>query len=141
MVKTYSFSDVSFSMHHPSIGSYSAIGEGIGDFTVSYANSRTAQDVAADGSVMTSKIKAKHGTVALNILQTSDMEDYLEKWWKYIEVADSSEYTLMTITIQSTTMGINIVCSGVAPEKPADKPFQAQGQRMSWTLMAENIDI
>lgn len=141
MVKTYSFADVSFSMNHPSIGSYSAIGEGVGDFTISYANSRTAQDVGGDGTVMTSKIKAKNGTITLNILQTSDMEDYLERWWRYIEVAPSSEYTGMTITIRSTTMGVHIVCTGVAPEKPADKPFQAQGQKISWNLMAENIDI
>ena len=51
---TYSFSDVSLVLSHPSVGKCTITGEGVGSVTVSRANDLTQHDVAADGSVMVS---------------------------------------------------------------------------------------
>ena len=141
MYSVYSFNDIAISLNHPSVGAYSAVGEGIGDVTISYAADRTAHDVSSDGYVMVSKIKNRSGNITLNVLQVYGFNDYLYKWWNYIEQAPASEYADMTITLRSISGTDNIVLTGVAPQKPADKPFQAQGQTVSWTLMAADIDM
>ena len=142
MYKVYSFNDIAVSFNHPGFGrSYSAVGEGIGDISISYANDRTAHDIGADGYVMISKIKDRTGTATLNVLQTSGLNDYLSSWWRYIETAPATEYADMTITIRGINGGDNIVLTGVAPQKPADRPYQAQGQRVAWTLMVADVDI
>ena len=64
---TYSFSDVSLVLSHPSVGKCTITGEGVGSVTVSRANDNTQHDVAADGSVMVSKIHTKNGTIAIAI--------------------------------------------------------------------------
>lgn len=139
MFKTYSFQDVDISFNHPAIGSYSAAGEGVGDLTISYANDGTVHDVAADGAVMVSKVISYNGTIAINAQQTSSINEWLLRWYRYVRSAASSQWALATVTVRDRTNGSIIVCSGVSPQKSADKTYQAQGQRWSWNLMAANI--
>lgn len=139
MYKVYSFQDIYISFNHPSVGSFSVNGEGAGDVAVSYANDRTAHDVAADGSVMVSKIIANNGNITINVQQVSGLIDYLDRWFNYIDPAPSSEWAKMTITIRDLVRNRNTVCLGVSPQKRGDKSYQAQGQRSPWTLMAAEI--
>lgn len=141
MYRVYSFNDISISLNHPQVRSFSAVGEGIGEITISYAADRTTHDVGADGYVMVSKIKNRTGSLSMSILQTSGLNDYMMQWWKYIEEAPASEYADMVITIRGINGGDNIVLTGVAPKKPADRPYQAQGQSITWELMAADVDI
>lgn len=136
---TYSFQDVTCSLQHPSVGAASTTGAGIGSISISMATTRTTHEVAADGRVMPSKIAGDNGTIALQVQQTSDLNRWLLKYYNYVVTADASEWNSMNITIKSKNLGDYTVCTGVSPEKLPDKPYQAQGQMITWNLMATNI--
>ncbi|WP_297428645.1 phage protein [Clostridium sp.] len=136
---TYSFQDVTCSFQHPSVGAASTTGAGIGSINISMATTKTEHNVAADGTVMSSKIAGSNGTISVQLQQTSDLNRWLLKWYNYVESADSSEWTAMNITIKSKNLEDYTVCTGVSPEKLPDKPYQAQGQMITWQLMATNI--
>ena len=139
MYNTYSFEDVTCSFEHPGVGAASSTGAGIGSISIAMANDKTAHDVAADGVVMISKIAGKNGTVAVTVQQTSQLQKYLLKWYNYVDNAPVSEWAGMTITIKSNNLGDSSVCVGVSPQKLADRPYQAQGQQVTWNLMCAEI--
>lgn len=137
--KTYSFEDVTVSFSHPSVGTASTVGAGLGSISIAMSTDRTAHDVAADGTVMISKVAGKNGTIAISAQQTSDLHKFLLKWYNYIDVAGASEWARMTVTIKSNNLGDSTVCTGVSPQKLADRPYQAQGQQITWNLMSAEI--
>lgn len=141
MFTTYSFEDVTGSFNHPSVGAASTTGAGIGSFGISMAGEKTAHDKAADGSVMISKLAGKNGSVSITVQQTSELNKYLLKWYNYIDNAATSEFALMNLTIKSNNLGDTTVCTGVSPQKLADRPYQAQGQHVTWNLMAAEITM
>lgn len=128
--------------NHPSVGQYSLQGEGMGSISVAMAGDRTAHDVAADGSVMVSKIAGNNGTISISVQQTSPLHKFLLGWWNYIKDPNtpSSEYALATIMIRAVSMGEETFATGVSPQKLPDKPYQQQGQQVTWALMAADID-
>ena len=81
---TYSFEDTTLTISHPSVGTYSAYGTGIGQLTVAMSNDITAHDVAADLAVVVSKMPKNNGTVALEVLQSSDFNAWLKKYYNYV---------------------------------------------------------
>lgn len=139
MSTTYSFADVSVVISHPSVGQYVANGEGIGNINIAMATDRTAHDVAADGSVMVSKIKGRNGTVTIAIQQTSDLNKWLTKWYNYLEAASTDQWASTSIIVRSPIMQELNTITGVSPQKLPDKPYQAQGQLVTWSLMAADI--
>ena len=78
---TYSFLDMTGSLSHPTIGDYVFTGEGVGQITVAYATERTSHDVAADGSVMVSKVAGNNGTITIECQQTSAVHKWLLAWY------------------------------------------------------------
>ena len=139
MYTTYSFSDISFSISHPSVGKFSASGEGLGSITVAMANDRSAHDTAADGTVMVSKIRSKNGTITIAAQQTSSLHKWLTKWSNYLDAADTSVWAETTIIVRAPKMGDLITAKGVSPQKMPDKSYQAQGQNVSWAMMSADI--
>lgn len=136
---TYSFLDLSGVISHGSVGSYTFNGEGVGELTIGYATERTAHDVAADGSVMVSKIPGNNGTVTMNVQQTSALHKWLVNAFNAVWLLATSQWAGFAMTFRNTSDGTSHVLSGVSFQKLADKPYQAQGQRCSWTLMAADI--
>lgn len=136
---TYSFEDVTSSFQHPGVGAASSTGAGLGTISIAMANDKTSHEVAADGTVMISKIAGKNGTVAITMQQTSELHKYLLRWYNYVDTAKSSEFAKMAITIKSNNLGDITTCTGVSPQKLADRPYQAQGQQITWNLMAAEI--
>lgn len=139
MITTYSFQDVDLVLAHPNVGTYTISGEGVGSVGVNMANDRTAHDTAADGSVMITKIKTRSGILPLVVQQTSSANKWLQRWSNYLESAPASEWARTTAMIRSKSTGETINCNGVTPQKMADKMFQAQGQNVTWNLMAADI--
>ncbi len=139
MFKTYSFEDVTVSCSHPSVGTASSTGAGMGSISVSKANDDTVHDVAADGSVMISKVPGKNGLVALTMQQVSDFHKWLLKYYNYVKTANPSEWASMNITIKSNNLGDTTICTGVSPQKQADRGYEAQGKSVTWNLMAAEI--
>lgn len=135
----YSFADVSLVLSHPNVGKHTFTGEGVGSVTVSRSNDMTQHDVAADGSVMISKIITENGTMAIAIQQTSAGHKFLKKWYDYLKVAPTSEFAKSSAILKNPSAGETISMSGVTPQKRADSAFQQAGQQVTWNLMAAKI--
>lgn len=136
---TYSFTDVTAVLSHPSYGQYSLMGEGVGDITVTKLTDRSTQDIAGDGTVMTSKIAGNNGNVAINAQQTSTLHNWLSGLFNYLVSAATDEWAQLSLTIRAPKLKKTIICTNGAFVKEADEPFQAQGQRLSWVLLFADI--
>lgn len=139
MNTTYSFSDVSCVISHPSVGQYVANGEGIGNINISMTTDRTTHDVAADGSVMVSKINGRNGIITIAIQQTSALHKWLLKWYNYLEASATDQWARTSIILRAPMMHELISATWVSPQKLPDRPYQAQGQLVTWSLMAADI--
>ncbi|USG65163.1 DUF3277 family protein [Brevibacillus ruminantium] len=137
---TYSFADVSMVISHPAVGQYVATGAGLGSISVSMTTDRTTHDVSADGSVMVSKVLGRNGSLTISAQQTSDLNKWLLKLYNYLEQAPTSEWAGINVNVRSSTMQDLIRATGAAIQKLPDRPYQAQGQQVSWVLMAADID-
>ncbi|NOU95591.1 DUF3277 family protein [Paenibacillus sp. LMG 31456] len=135
----YSFGDVTLTLSHPSLGQYVAGGEGLGSISTSMATDRTTHDVSADGSVMVSKIKGRNGSHAIAIQQTSPLNQWLLKAYNYLENAPANEWAKLSIVQRAPSMHDLITSTGVSFQKLPDKPYQAQGQQVTWNFMAADI--
>lgn len=135
----YSFADVSLVISHPSVGKFTLTGEGLGSVSISRANDLTQHDVAADGSVMVSKIATHNGTIAIAIQQTSSAHAWLKKLVDYLMVAPTSEWALASAVLSNPSVGETINMSGISPQKRADVSYQQAGQQVTWNLMATDI--
>jgi hypothetical protein len=137
---TYSFLDLAGAIAHPNRGAYTFTGEGVGEVTVTMSTDHTAHDVASDGSIMVSKISGNNGSVTISCQQTSPVHKWLLAWHNYLLNAPTDQWAQTTALLRNTTDGSSHVVTGVSPQKMPDKQYQAQGQRVSWTLMAANIE-
>lgn len=138
-VSTYSFTDCNATISHPSYGSYTIQGEGIGDLTITKTTDRSVHDVAADGAIMVSKIAGNNGSVNINAQQTSSLHRFLQGLFNYCWSADTSEWAQMSMTIEAPKMGKTYYCTGGAFVKEPDEPFQSQGQRVMWGILFADI--
>lgn len=138
-VSTYSFLDLAGVMAHPSKGIYTFTGQGVGSVTVAMATERTAHDTAADGSIMVSKLAGNSGSITISAQQTSPLHKWLLDWYNYIVQADTSEWASASIAIRNLSDGTSHIATGISPGKIPDKPYQAQGQQVAWSLMCADI--
>lgn len=137
---TYSFSDINMVLNFPGWPAYTVNGRGVGEISVSYINDNTAHDIAADGSVMVTKIKANNANVTLTVQQTSSLNEWMLGVFNYLMSAPTALWAAGTISITTPT-GIvtNINLSGVSFTKRSDQTFQQQGQLFTWNLMAADV--
>jgi hypothetical protein len=140
MKMVYSFSDISFVISHPVYGQFIAQGEGIGSINVAMTNDVSVQEVAADGAIMTTKIKADNGTINLSILQTSSLNKYLTGLFNYLKTASAAEWERATMTINAPTIEQTTVATRVSFQKHADKSYQQQGQMVTWAFLSAAIN-
>ena len=138
-VYTYTFEDTSLTISHPGFGTYTAYGTGIGDITISYANDVTYHNVASDLAVVVSKWVARNGNVQMNILQSSDFNDWLKRFAAFLEESPTDQFALATMDIKNKSTGDTYHCTGVSHQKRADNSFQSQAQNRTWTMMCANI--
>ena len=136
---TYSFDAVTATINFAGIIPMTVTGEGTGSIDTTMAGEKTVHDVAADGTIMVSKVLGNNGMIALNIQQTSSTHKSLLLWYNYLLAASSSEWANNSITIRNNVIGETIVATGVSPQKMPDKPYQAQGQHVTWNLMCAEI--
>lgn len=134
----YSFADYNFTIISP-IGTYSVQGNGIGSATVTMATTKSVQSVGADGSVMTSKIAGDNGTVAIQVQQTSGLNTFMTKLYNTLKGATSSVWASTQFLITNTVQKEVCTCIGCSPENLPEKPMQAEGQLITWTWLAQNI--
>ncbi len=136
---TYSFTDINATISHPSYGSYTIQGEGIGDLSISKVTDRSVHDVAADGNIMVSKVAGNNGNVAINAQQTSTLHNWLQGLFNYVWSADTSEWAEISLTVTAPKMSKTFYCTGGSFVKEPDEPFQSQGQRVNWSILFTDI--
>lgn len=136
---TFSFTDIEATISHPGYGSYSIQGEGIGDMSITKLTDRSVHDVAADGSIMTSKIAGNNGNVTINAQQTSTLHNFLQGMFNYLWGASTDEWAKISLTIRAPKMQKTYYCTGGSFVKEPDEQFQAQGQKLPWVLLFNDI--
>ncbi len=136
---TYSFTDLSGSINHETVGNYIFTGEGVGEINVSKTQERSAHDTAADGSIMISKMAGNNGTITINCQQTSPLHFWLLAWFNTLWQLPTNQWATTQVLLRNATTGGSHIASGVSPQKEADVPYQIQGQRVTWALMAADI--
>ena len=136
----YSFNDISLVLSHPKVGKCTITGKGVGSISIARANDVTQHDVAADGSVMASKIVTKNGTMALALQQTSSAHKWMKKWYSYLLTAPTNQWAETSAVLSSPSTGETINITGISPQKAADAAYQQAGQQVTWNLMAIKIE-
>lgn len=136
---TYGFEDLNLVFQHPSVGVLPLQGAGVVSITYTYSTDVTTHDLAADGSVMASKIKAANATIALVVQQTSEANEWLIKYYNYVTGASTAEWTGATCSASSKVMKKQHDATGVSPQKMPDNAYAANGGQVTWTFMAQNL--
>ncbi len=142
MANTYSFSDVNIVMNFIGLAPIVANGQGIGEITIEPMNDVTVHDLAADGTVMPSKIAAPNATISVTVQQTSRMHTALQAAYNYLVNAPSAQWAANSINISTLPIAggmlDNYNLTGVSFQRRASQPYQQQGQRVTWQFMATN---
>ena len=142
---TYSFADVVFTLNSgvsvPGFSkSHEITGEGVGSITVTRGLDNSQHDVAADGSVMTSKIIARNGAIAISVQQTSKANRFLTTWYNQLYNSPTSKWTDNNASLIINEKGTTMTFEGVCPQKRPDLAHQAQGQQITWNLLTHEIN-
>lgn len=137
----YSFLDLSGAIAHPlyPLGPFQFTGEGVGSVKVEMATDRTAHDIAADGSIMISKLAGNSGQISIECQQTSLVHKYLLGLYNFLLPESASLWALTAIVLRNVVDGTSHIATGVSFTKVPDKPYQSQGQKVTWALMAADI--
>ena len=136
---TYAFLDSSIVINHPSYGAHILNGEGIGQLTIDMAGDVSAHDVAADGAVMIPKIAQNNGSVTIEVQQTSEAYKYMLGLYNYLKGAATSEWATASIKARNISDGTSHYLKGVSPQKKPTKIYGKQGQNISFTFLAADI--
>jgi Protein of unknown function (DUF3277) len=142
---TYSFKDLTGAFVHPTVGSYVLGGGnvGLGSISISMTTDRSVHDLAADGSIMVSYIAGDNGTITIEAQQTSDLHHFLLTWFNQLttraNLGDISNWASAVLSIRNLLDGSTHTATGISPGKVPDKSYQAQGQRVTWTLLCARI--
>ncbi len=143
---TYSFKSLTGVITNPVFGvSIPLTGGniGVGSFTIRMTTTRTTHDVAADGTVMPSYIAGDNGDVDIEVQETSVLHKALLSLYNLCVVAANNDDVLgwaaIAISFVFLIDGSTHTLTGCSFEKIPDKPYQAQGQKITWKLMAANI--
>lgn len=138
---TYSFLDLAGAIAHPFFpaGVFQFTGEGVGSISVAMTTDRSLHDVAADGSIMISKVAGNNGTIAIECQQTSAVHKYLLSLFNYLWQANTSEWAMTAIALRNISDGTSHICTGVSFGRKGEKVYKEQGQRVTWTLLAADI--
>jgi hypothetical protein len=146
-MQPYSFEDTVGQISNPNSGltPFLLYGQlGVGELIIRMASERTAQDVAADGNVMQSYIRARNGAIEIQCQQVSVVHRFLLTLYNILEQAanagDITGWMNTSVTVQNQVDGSTHVLTGVSFSKIPDKPYAAQGQRITWSLMAADVD-
>ena len=143
---TYSFKDLVGVIANPLLGITIPLtggNIGTGSITITMSGERTVQDVSADGTVMPSYVSVNNGTVSVEVQQTSILHKELLNMYN-LAVAGAEQgavgvWAAITVSIQTLLDGSTHRCAGVSFSKNPDKSYQAHGQKITWMLMAADI--
>jgi hypothetical protein len=144
--RTYSFKSLTGVLTNPVFGVTIPLtggNIGIGSITIRMTTPRTTHDVAADGTVMPSYVAGDNGEVDIQVQETSAIHgDLLALYNLCVQAADNEDVLGWAANAVSFTLLIDgsiHTLTGVSFDKIPDKPYEANGQKMTWKLLAANI--
>ncbi len=144
--RTYSFKSLTGVLTNPVYGVTIPLtggSIGLGSITIRMTMTRTAQDVAADGTVMPSYIAGDNGEVDIQVQETSFLHSALLALYNLAVLAanneDVSGWASTAISFTLLIDGSVHTLTGVSFDKIPDKPYEASGQKITWKLLAANI--
>lgn len=132
---TYSFDDIHFTIILAG-EAYTMAGDGIGELQYEYLPTTTVQDVASDGSVMTSKIIARNARFTFSTQQTSALHKYFISKFNILRDEQTEEWATGSLTITDKLNNITITATNVAFERQASATFASEGGRVQWPMVA-----
>ena len=140
----YSFMDVILTFVHPVAGTFTANGNiGAGRFIVTNTTDHTVMAVSSDGATMVSAVPGLLGNLAIEMQQTCAFHKFLLNWSNILLTAlqqnDVSNWATASVEIRSVTDQSVHILTGVAPQKQADKTYEATGQNVTWNLPAATV--
>lgn len=139
--KVYSFLDHKVVVNYPALGRYNLSNGGIGKITVAFASELASVTASPSGAAIINRKHRKDGTVAIEVPQVGEANNYLDKWSRHAAKTASKNFASATITITDTTTGHNIVCRGCAPQKQADVVYDEESQTRSWTFVCAEVSM
>jgi hypothetical protein len=146
ILTTYSAKDLNMTFTHPLIGTIQAAGvdsKGIAQINVRMTTAQSVLQVGMDGAVVPSVVPGDQGEVEIQVWQTSTLHQQLLAWYNALKAArdagDVSQWFSGVLLVQNIVDGTSHTCTGVAPQKVADKSYQEQAQRVNWLLVACSI--
>lgn len=137
-MNTYSFLDCILILAFPT-GAMTITGKGIGDFSVSMTQERSAMQAAADGTIMISKIAGNHGQLTINVQQTSDAHKFLLAMYNALIILPPSMWAQAAGLARCTSDSTSHTFTGMCFQKLGDKGYEAQGKNVSWVLLCGDI--
>jgi hypothetical protein len=142
---TYSFKDLSGGFNDPLAGPFPFAGQiGAGRYSIEMHTDRTVFDTAADGLILPSAVAGKSGSITMEMQQTSPLHRFLLLWANLLTTAfdngDVSDWAGASVHFVNKVDGSSHNCTGVSFTKVPTKTYGPQAERLTWVLLAANIE-
>jgi hypothetical protein len=137
-MNTYSFLDCILNVAFPG-GTMTITGKGIGDISINMAQERSMIEAAADGNVVISKIAGNHGSLTINLQQTSDAHKFFLAQYNALIIAPPSLWAQGAGLMRCLSDGTSHTFTGLCFQKLGDKGYEKQSKMVSWVLLAGDI--
>lgn len=135
----YSLADVRTVMYHQNVGQCVLSSQGLGKISISYAGDLSSHTATADGYVVVNKLRSNHGIITLEVPQNSTADEFLRKWARYLQNAQTYLFALTALNIVDAAGGFTIYCEGVTPQKIPDRAYDQTAGNVSWVLLAARV--
>ena len=143
---TYSFKSLTGVLTNPVFGVTIPLtggNIGAGSFTVRMTTTRTAQDVAADGTIMPSYIAGDNGELDIQVQETSILHKARLGLYNLCVLNANNDDVLgwaaTAISFVLLVDGSTHTLTGCSFDKIPDKPYESSGQKMTWKFMVCQI--
>lgn len=142
---TYSFKDTTGALASPLAPPIIIAGgkTGLNQIVVRNATTRSTQQLANDGAVMTSYRSGSNGGFDLEVQQTSAIHKALLALFNLHQTAadadDVSAWAQITLAIQNNTDGSGHQLTGCSFTKIPDKTYSGDGGMLTWTFLASEV--
>jgi hypothetical protein len=143
---TYSFLSTAGSITNPALGGVPIVFSGqigIGEFIVNMHTDHTTHDKGADGTIMPSFVAGDDGACTIVMQQTSRLYQELLVLFNLLKIqslsGNSDNWAATALSLRNTVTGVQHLLQGVSFSKVPDTPYGPQGSRLTWVLMAADI--
>ena len=144
---TYSFKALTGVLRNPVLSvtiPFTGKNLGLGGITIRMAAMRTVHETGVDGAVIPLYVAGDNGEVDIEVQQSSTLNSSLLSLYnRLLMAAQSGKYIGWASTSILFTFGPDGSqhnLTGMSFEKFPDKPYQSAGQKVTWKMLAANIN-